>query len=140
MDEEAAQRDAAAKLANNLPYSLSTARRARLFGRSDPNVELVLYAESWARKIQLNTAPEVARDAATKTRTNAVVTVALRRDGSVESVVFVVSSGSPEVDTVIRNLVQNNAPYIAFPPALAREYDVVEIRRTWAFDNAVRLY
>jgi hypothetical protein len=31
-------------------------------------------------------------------------------------------------------------PYTAFPPALARDFDVIEIRRTWQFDTAVRLY
>lgn len=136
----AAQRDAAARLANSLPYSLSTDRRARPLGRSDPNAELVLYAEGWARRIPLNTAPEAAREAAGMARTPAVVTVALQHDGCVESVVFVFSSGSTEVDTVIRYVVQNNAPYPAIPPPLAREYVVVEIRRTWAFDSAVHLY
>ena len=28
----------------------------------------------------------------------------------------------------------------SIPPALAREFDVVEIRRTWYFDSAIRLY
>jgi len=27
-----------------------------------------------------------------------------------------------------------------FPPGLAREYDVLEIRRTWHFDMAIWLY
>jgi hypothetical protein len=35
--------------------------------------------------------------------------------------------------------VESQKPYVAFPPALAREYDVVEIRRTWHFDMTVRL-
>jgi hypothetical protein len=29
---------------------------------------------------------------------------------------------------------------VAFPPGLAREFDVIEIRRTWHFDMAIRLY
>jgi TonB family protein len=69
-----------------------------------------------------------------------VVTVAVRSDGSVESVTFVLSSGVPEVDEAIRRIVQSHQHYQAFPPALARDYDVVEIRRTWHFDVAVRLY
>jgi hypothetical protein len=36
--------------------------------------------------------------------------------------------------------VQSLAPYQAFPPELAREYDVIEIRRVWMFDMAIRLY
>jgi hypothetical protein len=31
-------------------------------------------------------------------------------------------------------------PYQAFSPELAREFDVIEIRRTWYFDVAVRLH
>jgi hypothetical protein len=36
--------------------------------------------------------------------------------------------------------VRSQTPYQAFPPALAREFDVIEIRRTWHFDMAIRLY
>ena len=68
-----------------------------------------------------------------------MVTVAIRSDGSVESVTFVVSSGVAEVDEAIRRIVEGQRPYPAFPPGLAGEYDVVEIRRTWHFDMAIRL-
>ena len=67
------------------------------------------------------------------------MTVAVRHDGSVESVNFVVSSGVPEIDESIRRIVQSLVPFQAFAPALAREFDVIEIRRTWHFDTAVRL-
>ena len=119
---------------------MSTARRARLWGRGDPNVELVQYAEGWARKIQFNTPVETVREVAKQPHTHPMVTVAVRSDGSVESVTFVVSSGVAEVDEAIRRIVQSHEHYQAFPPALAREYDVIEIRRTWHFDDAVRLY
>jgi outer membrane biosynthesis protein TonB len=68
------------------------------------------------------------------------VTVAVRSDGSVESVSFVLSSGVPAIDEAIRRIVHSQVPYQAFPPALAREFDVIEIRRTWYFDTAIRLY
>ena len=119
---------------------MSTARRARLWGRGDPNVELVQYAEGWARKIQSSTPVETVREVAKRPHTHPMVTVAIRSDGSVESVTFVISSGVAEVDEAIRRIVQSHEHYQAFPPALAREYDVIEIRRTWQFDDAVRLY
>jgi hypothetical protein len=50
------------------------------------------------------------------------------------------SSGVADLDEAIRRIVQSQVPYQTFPPALAREYDVIEIRRTWHFDVAVRLY
>ncbi len=146
LNEEAAKRDAAATAArtpstsSTLPYSLSTARRGRLWGRFDTNAELVQYAETWARKIQFNTSLDTIREVAKRPHNNPMLTVAIRSDGSVESVTFVVSSGVAEVDEAIRRIVQSNVPYPTFPPGLAREYDVIEVRRTWHFDTAVRLY
>jgi hypothetical protein len=141
LDEEAARREAASQApANSLPYSLSTARRARLWGRAHSNAELVEYAEAFVRKIQFNTLAQTVRELAKRPHTPSMVTVALRSDGSVESVTFVVSSGVAEVDEAIRRIVDSHRPYPAFPRALAREFDVVEIRRTWAFDSAVRLH
>jgi hypothetical protein len=143
LDEEAARREAASTASqrpNTLPLSLSTARRVRLWGRTDPNVELVRYAEAWARKIQFNTAVDTVREVAKRPHTPPMVTVAVRSDGSVESVTFVVSSGVAEIDEAIRRIVESQRPYQVFPPALAREFDVIEVRRTWYFDSAVRLY
>jgi TonB family protein len=135
LDEEARQREAG----SNLPYSLSTARRLRLWGRSDANEELVKYAEAWARKIQLNTPVDTVRGLARRPHTPPMVTVAVRSDGSVESVTIVVSSGVAEVDAAIGRIVQSLAPYQAFPPGLARQADVIEVRRTWHFDVAIHL-
>ena len=118
---------------------MSTARRIKLFGRAHPNLELIRYAEAWARRIQLNTGVETVREAAKRPHRAPLVTVAIRSDGSVESVTFEVSSGAAEVDDAIRRIVEGQKPYAAFPPALASEYDVVEIRRAWHFDTTVRL-
>ncbi len=143
LDEEAARREAAST-ATRLPAALapssSSERRGWLFGHTDPNAELVLYAEAWARKIQLNMTFDMVREAAKRPHTDPIVTVAIRRDGSVESVTFVRSSGVAEIDDAIRRIVQSQAPYQSFPPGLANDFDVIEIRRTWYFDMAVRLY
>lgn len=135
LDEEAARRDAERQRPDWTP-----ARRGRLFGRTDPNAELVLYAEAWARKIQLNGAAELLRDAARQPHTDPIVTVAVRSNGSVESISFVRSSGVPALDEAITRVVRSQENYPAFPPALLRDYDVVEIRRSWHFDMAIRLY
>ncbi len=146
LNEEAAQRKAAeaaetaTRSTSTLPYSLSTARRARLWGRTDPNAELVLYADGWARKIESNTLLDTVREVAKRPHTDPMVTVAIRSDGSVESVTFVLSSGVAEVDEAIRQIVQSHVPYRAFPPGLARDVDVIEVRRTWHFDIGIRLY
>jgi multidrug efflux pump subunit AcrA (membrane-fusion protein) len=143
LDEEAARREAASigsRSPRELPLSLSSVRRVRLWGRSHANVELVQYAEAWALKIQFDTPVETVREVARRPHTAPMVTVAIRSDGSVESVTFDVSSGVAEIDEAIRRIVEARRPYSAFPPALAREFDVIEVRRTWHFDSAIRLY
>jgi outer membrane biosynthesis protein TonB len=136
LDEEAARREAATRLAP----SSSSARRYWLFGRTDPNPELIRYAEAWSRKIELNMTFDMVREAAKQPHTDPVVTVAIRSDGSVESVTFLRSSGVPAIDEAIRSIVDSQKPYQAFPPSLAREWDVILIRRTWYLDTAIRLY
>lgn len=157
LDEEADRRDAAraqaqtqtqaqtspsaqANARDNRPGAWSTARRARLFGRFDAQAELAQYGEAFARRIHLNTTPEAVRNLARQVRTRPVLTVALRSDGTVEAITFLVGSGSAEGDEAIRQLVQGLAPFAPFPPGLARDYDVIEIRRTWQFDQALLLY
>jgi outer membrane biosynthesis protein TonB len=144
LDEDAVRREAAATAArqpsSTLPPAWHAARRARLWGRTDPNGELVQYAEAWARKIHFNTAVELVREVANRRHSDPLVTVAIRSDGSVESITFDISSGVPEIDDAIRRIVQAQTPYQAFQPGLAREFDVIEIRRTWHFDVAIRLY
>lgn len=92
-----------------------------------------------SQKIELNMTFDLVRDAVRQPHTQPVVTVAVRADGSVERVTFVTSSGVPALDEAIRKVIASQAPYGHFPPGLARQYDVVEIRRTWLFDTAIRL-
>ena len=141
LDEEAAQREATASggTSRSLPPPWSL-RRYRLFGRTDPNEEIILYAEAWERKIQLNTTLDMVLEAAKQPHTNPIVKVAIRSDGSVESVIFDLSSGVPALDDAIRRIVDSQKPYRVFPPSLAGQYDVIEIRRTWYFGTAIRFY
>jgi hypothetical protein len=136
LDLEAAQRDAASR--PPLP-SASPLRRGWLFGRADPNGDLVLYAETMSRKIEKNMTFEMIRDVIKQPHHRPTVTIAVRADGTVEKVNFVTSSGVAAIDEAIRKIIASQAPYGAFPPSLARQYDVIEIRRTWIFDIAIRL-
>jgi hypothetical protein len=39
----------------------------------------------------------------------------------------------------VRRVVRLNARYSAFPPNVAANYDVIELRRVWSFAGALRL-
>ncbi|WP_295749304.1 TonB C-terminal domain-containing protein [Undibacterium sp.] len=134
---EAAQRDAAAL--RKLPAT-SGARRGRILARTDPNPELAAYAQTWGNKIERSMSLDMVREALKQPHLDPMVTVAVRSDGSVESVTFAVSSGVPAIDEAIRRIVYSQVNYPAFPAALLKDYDVIEIRRTWYFDSSIRLY
>ena len=138
LDEEAQRRDAMAAAARDSP-TYTGPRRYRLFGRADSNAVLVRYAEDWSRKIEMNMTLDIAREASKVPHDDPLVTVAVRADGSVESVTIVRSSGIPAIDAAVRRVVESQAPFQVFPPSLAAAYDVIEIRRTWHFDVAIRL-
>jgi len=140
LDLERAQREKAVDRQANSPLPMaSNLRRRWLFGRADPDRALVLYADAMSQKIELNVPIDTVREVLKQPRTQPMVTVAVRADGSVEKVTFEVSSGVPALDDAIRKIIVSQAPYGAFPPSLARQYDVVEIRRTWIFDYAIHL-
>ncbi len=140
LNEEAAQRDSALnRPSSSLLPGVSSLRRGWLLGRADPNGEMMLYAEAMSQKIEMNMTMDMVRDVVKQPHTTPVVTVAVRADGSIEKITFVVSSGVPAIDDAIRKVVASQAPYAKFSPALARQYDVIEIRRSWLFDVAIRL-
>ena len=138
LNAEAAQREAVPTTRSLLPGA-SSMRRGWLLGRGDANADLVLYAEAMSRKFELNMAIDMVREVVKQPHTQPVVTIAIRADGSVEKVTFEVSSGVPAIDEAIRKVIASQAPFAKFPPSLARQYDVIEIRRTWTFDIAIRL-
>jgi chemotaxis protein histidine kinase CheA len=140
LDLEQAQRENAVNRQANSPLPIASSLRRRwLFGRADPDGDLVLYADAMSRKIELNMTIDMVRELVKQPHTQPMVTVAVRADGSVEKVTFEVSSGVPALDDAIRKVIASQAPYGAFSPSLARQYDVIEIRRTWVFDYAIRL-
>ena len=108
--------------------------------RNDRHVAARIYAESWRQKVEQSASLDLLKGIAPGSYENPVVTVALNPDGTVESVVFNKSSGLPAVDDAVRKIVQSLAPFRPFSPDLSQDFDVVEIRYTWTFDAAVRLF
>jgi len=98
-----------------------------------------MYLESWRWKIERNGNLNYPSSARTRAAENPVVTVAIRRDGSVESVIIDRSSGLRDLDERVRRIVHLYAPYSAFPPDLARAYDVIEIRLVWVFADTLKI-
>ena len=118
---------------------MESSKRRTLIGRTYQDLRLRMMAEGWRQKIEQNAPFDVLQAAKSGPYDNPVVTVALRRDGRLESVVIDHSSGVPAIDNAVRRIVLMLSPFAPFSSDLAADYDVIEIRRVWTFDTAVRL-
>jgi hypothetical protein len=114
-------------------------RRRSIFGRVEADIGLAMYVEGWRLKIERNGRLNYRQSLVETAYTEPIVTVAVRSDGSVEEIIINRSSGRPELDEAVRRIIRLNARYGAFPPELARRYDVIEIRRLWNFDDRLKL-
>jgi TonB family protein len=98
-----------------------------------------MYLESVRQKIERNAVVAQHQLAEDLVRTFPIVSIAIRSDGSIEDVTIVRSSGRADVDDVVRRTIRLNARYAAFPPNVAANYDVIELRRVWSFAGVLRL-
>ncbi len=122
------------------PLRSADTLRRRAILRGERDVSLRMYADSWRWKIERSGAVNY-RSALTwrGAHENPIVTISIRSDGTLEDVVIDRSSGIRELDEAVRRIARLHAPYSKFPPDLARQYDVIQIRRVWFFDDTLRI-
>jgi outer membrane biosynthesis protein TonB len=121
------------------PTPAEKPRRQTIIGRPDTDDRLAIFAETWSQRVQQNADFEFLDAAKSGPYTNPIVTVTLRVDGTVDSVVFKRSSGIPAIDDAIRIIIASLEPYSRIPAELALDYDVVEVTRLWSFGSGLRL-
>ncbi len=95
-----------------------------------------LYLDSWRKRIEsvgnLNY-PQAARRE--QIYGDLRLMVALRPDGSVNEVLILKSSNSRVLDQAAIDIVNLAAPFEPFPEELIGQYDILEIIRTWRFQE-----
>jgi protein TonB len=108
-------------------------RRVQMNAARTRQVVYAHYQESWRQKVErigtLNY-PEKARG---QIYGSLMLTVEIRADGSVHKVYIERSSGHKELDDAAIRIVELAAPYAPFPPDIQKEYDLMQITRTWTF-------
>jgi protein TonB len=113
----------------------SRARR-RAISASTREFRYATYMEAWRRKVErignLNY-PEAAKEQGLYG--SLILRVAVRADGSLESIRVLRSSGQPLLDEAAKQIVELAAPFAPFPPDIAAETDVLDITRTWQFQR-----
>ena len=113
--------------------------RKKFIGARVEEYRFAQYVEDWRQKIER--IGNLNYPAAAKGRLygSLVLTVIIKANGDLERVEVSRSSGQSLLDDAARRIVQMAAPYAAFPEAIRRDTDVLEITRTWTFTNTDRL-
>jgi protein TonB len=108
--------------------------RRKHIGASAREYRFARYVEDWRMKVErvgnLNY-PEAAR--ANKLYGSLVLTVAIRADGSIDSINVDHSSGQRILDAAAVHIVEMAAPYAPFPANIRSDTDILSITRTWTF-------
>jgi protein TonB len=113
--------------------------RVKNLGTRAEEYRFAQYIDDWRIKVErigtLNY-PQAARG---KLSGSLILSVRIKSDGSVERVEIDRSSGHPVLDDAARRIVRMAGPFAEFPPSIRREYDVLEITRTWTFTSSNQL-
>ena len=114
--------------------------RKKFLGARVEEYRFAQYVEDWRQKIErvgnLNY-PDAAKG---KLYGTLVLTVIIKANGELERVEINRSSGKKLLDEAAQRIVKMAAPYAAFPEAIRRDTDILEITRTWSFTNADKLH
>ena len=114
--------------------------KRRFIGARAQEYRFARYVEDWRMKVEkvgnLNY-PEAAIQQ--KLYGQLQLTVAIRADGSVESVEINRSSGHKVLDEAAKRIVELAAPYAALPDDIRKDTDILSITRTWIFTRADQL-
>ena len=109
--------------------------RKKFIGARAQEYRFAQYVEGWRQKVErigtLNY-PDAARG---RLYGSLLLSVTIRSDGTVERVGVHRSSGHKVLDDAALRIVKMAAPYAPFPPDIRKDYDVIEITRTWTFTN-----
>lgn len=97
------------------------------------------YVEDWRQKVERVGNLNYPDSAKGKLYGSLVLTVAIKQDGTLERVEINRPSGHKLLDEAALRIVRLAAPYAAFPEAVRRDTDILEITRTWSFTGADQL-
>lgn len=114
--------------------------RRKFIGSRTQEYRFAQYIEDWRIKVErignLNYPDEARRR---QIYGKLQLSVAIRADGSVESVEVNRSSGHRILDAAAMRIVRLTAPFSPLPPDIRKDTDILVITRTWAFTSSDKL-
>jgi len=108
--------------------------KRKFIGARTKEYRFAMYVESWRQKVErignMNY-PEAAK--AQKLFGQLRMTVSIKADGSLESVVIDQKSDHEVLNEAAKRIVELAAPYAVFPDDIKKDTDILSITRTWTF-------
>ncbi|ASP38171.1 hypothetical protein CHH28_05495 [Bacterioplanes sanyensis] len=109
-------------------------RVQRLTAASTMKASDAYYVNNWRRHIERagsRNYPREAKDCSNDCQLRLLV--AIRPDGSIAELTVLQSSGRKVLDDAAKRIVRQSAPFAPFTDEMRREFDILEIIRTWQF-------
>lgn len=107
--------------------------RKQFIGANASEYRFAQYEEEWRNKVERVGTLNYPAEARGKLYGNLRLEVALRPDGTIESIRLERSSGLKVLDEAAFRIVRMAAPYGEFPPDIRKDTDLLIITRTWFF-------
>jgi protein TonB len=110
--------------------------RRKFISANTQAYEFASYMRAWVAKVErvgnMNYPSELRQK---KLHGDLVLTVGIRKNGTVESIDIMRSSGITEVDQAAVRIVRMCAPYSPLPDNISEQVDILHITRTWRFET-----
>ena len=110
--------------------------RRKFISANTQEYEFASYMRAWVSKVErvgnMNYPSELRRK---KLHGDLVLIVGIRKNGTVESIDIMRSSGISEVDQAAVRIVRMCAPYAPLPDNISQQVDILHITRTWRFET-----
>ena len=114
--------------------------RKKFIGANAAEYRFAQYEEDWRVKVERVGTLNYPAEARGKIYGNLRLTVAIRPDGTVESIELDRSSGLKVLDAAAFKIVRMATPFAAFPPDIRRDTDLLVITRTWFFGQGDKIW
>jgi protein TonB len=118
---------------NKRPRKLNVGARAA-------ETSVALYLDEWRRKIERIGTQNYPDEARGKFYGSLQLTVSLDLEGAVVAVQLDRSSGVKVIDEAAVQIVRAGSPYARLPDKVRKDYQILEITRTWTFARGDRVF
>jgi periplasmic protein TonB len=109
--------------------------RRLTFGVNAIGVTFARYVDDWAAKIEELGTDRYPPEARGKFYDSLIVTVEIRRDGSVANFIINKPSRHAVLNQAVKRIIYSGQPYERFSADMAKDGDILQIVRTWTFTN-----